>query len=115
MEAKNKQQERAQMPSRDEARAAYMVAWRDRCIARLEEELAGREEERRLLCALLYGALVGAADRSAQDAPEVRIGKAELSALLGRYTAAVENTADAYIVRFTPQKEDSRNGASEKG
>ena len=37
----------------DEARLAYMVAWRDKYIARLEDALQGREEEARINLSLL--------------------------------------------------------------
>ena len=77
------------------ARAAYMIAWRDRYIKRLEEELAAREEERGLLTALLYYALSGAAREGS-----IRIDKRELSLLLGRYRPEVENGEDAYVVRY---------------
>jgi hypothetical protein len=39
--------------SENEARLAYMVAWRDRYIERLEEALQGREEEARINLSLL--------------------------------------------------------------
>ena len=41
----------------DKARADYMIAWRDRYIERLQEQLAGREEENALVSALLFCAL----------------------------------------------------------
>ena len=99
-------------PCLESARAAYMVAWRDRYIARLEEELAGREEERKLLCALLYGALIKKGE--GEDALTTRIDKAELTALLGRYSVTVENGEDAYTLRFAPTEKGSQHGASQE-
>ena len=96
--------------SHDPQRAAYMVAWRDRYIARLEETLAGREEERSLLCALLQYAL----QKGAGKAAEISIDKAELKAMLGEVSCAVENGETAYTVRFSPKESEHCDAAEQE-
>ncbi len=53
----------AEQAVKRDGRAAYMLAWRDRVIALQKEMLAGREEEARILAALLQYCLFAAAKR----------------------------------------------------
>ena len=110
MEQVTKQSSTHEELCRDPQRAAYMLAWRDRYIRRLEETLAGREEERALLCALLQYALQKGAGASC----EIAIDKAELKALLGGFTCAVEDGENAYTVRFLPQEKERRDAAEQE-
>ena len=48
-----KREKRRDKENENEARLAYMVAWRDRYIARLEDALKGREEEAQINLSLL--------------------------------------------------------------
>ena len=88
----------------DEGRAAYMIAWRDRHIEKLEEGLSGYEEQARLTQALLAFALFHAA--TPQDGTEgadervLEIPKAELSALLDAWECATQANDTCYLVRF---------------
>ena len=45
----------------DPDRAAYMIAWRDRYIERLQQRLTGREEENAMMSTLLFYGLFHAA------------------------------------------------------
>ena len=45
----------------DPNRAAYMIAWRDRYIEKLEQIIEGRAQERQMLDCLLFYALFGMA------------------------------------------------------
>ena len=111
MKQEKKTPTRGQTSQHSAERTAYMIAWRDRYIQRLEEALAGREEERALLCSLLYGTLI----KGAEGKQEAVIDKAELKATLGRFACTVENGDTAYTVRFTPLQEAVPNGESQKG
>lgn len=99
---------------RDPQRAAYMLAWRDRYIERLEEMLSGHEEEQKLLCSLLYYALFSAADTQMGKPHEVVIDKEELRALMGEWSCTVENGEKGYTVRFSQQEKVCSDGAHEE-
>ena len=90
----------------DPRRFAYMIAWRDKYIEALQEQLAGWEEKGDLLSSLLYCALFRVASEA--DAPnerEVLIQKSELTALLGTFECHASDAGDAYAVRFTQKQE----------
>lgn len=82
-------------------RAAYMVAWRDRYIESLQERLAGREEENRMLSALLYYALGKIAALDGEGT--VHIPVAEVTAALGRWSCRSEAEGASYAVHFEPR------------
>lgn len=86
----------------DPDRAAYMIAWRDRYIERLQERLAGREEENAMLSTLLFYALcrTAEADGGERRAP-IRVK--EVAELLGKWSCHTESDGENYTVRFTPR------------
>ncbi len=119
---------------RDGDRAAYMIAWRDRYIQKMEEERAGYAEERALLHALLFFALFGKStpcggageDPQMKKAPPdlggtsgngvpcgeapfsgartVKIEKEAVRALLSAWGCRTTDAGDAYTVTFEPQE-----------
>ncbi|MBO5354462.1 MAG: hypothetical protein J6B09_00160 [Clostridia bacterium] len=98
----------------DPRRFAYMIAWRDRYIEALKQELAGWEEKDALLCSLLYCALARiASEGEEKDGGEVLIEKSEVTKLLGTFECHTSDTGDAYAVRFTKKQEQSQASAKE--
>ena len=114
MKEEAKQASTSEELCRDPQRAAYMIAWRDRYIERLEDTLKGREEERQLLCSLLYYALFSAADKQMGKPHEITIDKEELRALLGEWSCTVENGEKGYTVCFSPQEKVCRDAAQQE-
>ncbi len=88
----------------DPERAAYMIAWRDRHIEKQKEMIAGYEQSLALMEALLAFALLQRASEEG-EARVVCIPKKELSAALSGYASEVQDSEDAFIVRFLPQTE----------
>ena len=92
----------------DPRRLAYMIAWRDRYIAALQEQLAGREEQERLLCALLHYALAAIAGASGgKEAREVQIPKEEVAKALDAWECRTEELGGSYCVRFEKRSQAS--------
>ena len=96
-------------PEGDPRRLAYMVAWRDRYITRLEEQLQGREEENRLLSALLRVALTAVVGGDEGVAVTERDGESRLfiaRELMQRElrfaSSAVVDEPEGYYIRFLP-------------
>ena len=87
----------------DPARAAYMIAWRDQYIEKLEERLQGRAEESSLVKALLFYALFGMSESGEGEVREALIPKEELGALLGAWDCRAEDAGEAYRICFTRQ------------
>ena len=88
----------------DADRAAYMIAWRDRRIKKLEEERAGYAEERLLLHALLFYALYGSAKKEGKTRVAT-IKKADVTSLLSAWKCRTESGEGAYTVTFEMQEE----------
>ncbi len=90
----------------DSARAAYMIAWRDRHIEKQKEVIGAYEEKCTLLEALLSCALLEEAEEKEAQTRQAQILKASLAAALGKWQCRVENSAEAYVLTFVPQKEE---------
>ena len=112
---KNETESTAQeVQENDPRRFAYMIAWRDKYIEALQEQLGGWEEKDALLCSLLYYALVRIAnDSDEKDEREVLIEKNELTKLLGAWECHASDTGDAFCVRFTKKQESVQEHAPE--
>lgn len=85
----------------DPAKAAYMLAWRDRYIESLQERLAGREEENEMLSALLFCALFQRSTRCETGEREVLIPTKLVTELLGKWQSHVISAGENYAVRFS--------------
>ena len=79
----------------DPKRAAYMIAWRDRRIAALEETIAGYREESKLMEALLAFALCRAARPRKDGTRALRIPKEQLTAMLGAWESSLSTDESA--------------------
>ena len=84
----------------DPNRAAYMIAWRDRYIEKLEQIIEGRAQERQMLDCLLFYALFGMARSVEGERREVLIGRESLKELLGAWRCHTERVEDGYRVLF---------------
>ena len=96
----------------DPKRAAYMIAWRDRRIATLEETIAGYREESKLMEALLAFALCRAARPRKDGTRALHIPKGKLTAMLGAWESSLTADESAYHLTFRVKEEDT-NGARE--
>lgn len=96
----------------DPARAAYMIAWRDQYIAKLEERLQGREEENALTNAFLAYALFGISEGGEGEVREALIPKEELRALLGVWDCRAEDAGESYRICFTPSPQKGEADAA---
>ena len=94
----------------DKARADYMIAWRDRYIERLQEQLAGREEANAPLSALLFCALCG----EEREHHESYISADALRAALSQWSCEVERGDEGYLLRFS-KKECADGGEASEG
>lgn len=96
-----KTEEQNELQTLDKDRLAYMVTWRDRYIAKLEERLAGREEENSMLKALLFYALVQAGGETETGERQIPVSKQAVADALGRWQCAATDAGEAYLVTFT--------------
>ena len=95
----------------DTRRFSYMIAWRDRYITALQEQLAGAEETERLLCSLLHYALtaLAGADGNAETF-EVNIPQSKITQALDAWECHTERLEDSYCVRFEKRSQTSAPG-----
>lgn len=85
----------------DKERLAYMVAWRDAHIKKMQDRLAGVEEINEVLQALLFYALARAATDRGDGVREIRVPKAEITAALHSWGCDTADGGDAYLISFT--------------
>lgn len=112
MSTKKEKRKECAPPPDDKRRAAYMIAWRDRRIATLEETVAGYREESKLMEALLAFALCRAARPRKDGTRALRIPKEKLTAMLGAWESSLSADESAYHLTFRV-KEDDNDGARE--
>ena len=84
----------------ENARLAYMVAWRDRYIQKLEERVSGHEEANDILQALLFFALMKTGEPDEAGRITVRVPKAEITEALGKWQCDPSDGGDAYEIIF---------------
>ena len=92
------------LTAQERERLAYMVAWRDRHIAKLQDRLAGREEVNDMLQTLLFYALARVAEEGEDGTRSIRIPKAEVMAALGRWGCDTTDGGSHYLVTFREAK-----------
>ena len=88
----------------DKGRVTHAIAWRERRIAELEEQIAGEREKSMLLEALLICALLKASQGDGKER-RIRLGRAEVSEQLGKWTSACRVDGEDYEVVFHPSRE----------
>ena len=88
-------------------RYAYMIAWRDRHIEKLQDRLAGREEVNQMLQTLLFYALARVAEEQGNGQRGIRIPKEEITAALGKWGCDTTDGGDHYLVTFREAKQPS--------
>lgn len=98
-------EEQKDLQSLDQNRLAYMVAWRDRYIEKLEERLKGHEEENAMLQTLLFYALVTVGRPGDAGELQIPVSKRAVAETLGKWQCDTTDGGDDYLVTFTPVKE----------
>ena len=93
---------------KSEQRLQYMLAWRDKRIAALQEELQGHRERAALCDALMAYVLFRGA--KGEEGRELLIEREGLSHFLSRWESSVERSEGGYLVRFT-QRQEAEHGA----
>ena len=97
----------------DPDRVTYMIGWRDRYIEKLQERLAGREEENAMLSTLLFCALHRLAREGERGELRVLIPTAVVAELLGHWQCHAESDGENYAVCFTPRRPTDEPHAEE--
>ena len=104
---KNRKKEK-QSRAEERRRYDYMIAWRERYIRRLQEILEGKEEELKLLNALLavsLQALTGEGDGICAERCEggavLRIKKEAVRLMLGRMQASCTEEEGGFVLTLT--------------
>ena len=96
-----KETKRDELMMLDKERLAYMVAWRDAHIKKMQDRLAGCEEINEVLQTLLFYALAQSAKDRGDGVREIRVPKAEITASLHRWGCDTADGGDAYLISFT--------------
>ncbi|MBQ9778262.1 MAG: hypothetical protein IJW22_04975 [Clostridia bacterium] len=92
----------------NEKRLEHMLAFRERRIAALEEELQGYRERTALCDALMaYVLFCGAKGEAERTLP---IGREALCDFLSHWESAVERSEEGYLIHFT-KRQEAEHGA----
>lgn len=100
-----------QAKKKEKKRLDYMIAWRDRYIERLQERLAGREEENELLTALLFCTLAGKSESS--EACDAYIAAESLRKALNAWQCKVVREEGGYRLHFSIKESADDGEAAE--
>lgn len=92
----------------EQGRLRYMIAWRDRRIAQLQQELKAHEERAALCDALMAYVLFRGA--TGETERELEIDKEQLVEFLSRWTSAVGRSENGYLICFS-QKQEAEDAA----
>ena len=78
----------------DEGRLAYMIAWRDKRIADLEQLLAAHEQAGSIYAAYIAYLL----ERCHGKTGHIKVSKAEIRAVCGNYRVRAEDAGEDFIL-----------------
>lgn len=81
----------------DEGRLAHMIAWRDKRIAFLESLIAAHEQANGIYAAYITYLL----ERCNGKAEHIRIPKATIRSVCGKYAVRAEDDEDDFIIYLT--------------
>ncbi len=86
----------------DEGRLAHMIAWRDKRIAALEELIGAMEQADRIYAAYIAYLL----QRCKGSEGEIKVSKAEIRAVCGRYVVRAEDAGEDFIITLTERGDE---------
>lgn len=81
----------------DEGRLAHMIAWRDKRIAALEDLLRAHEQADSIYAAYITFLL----ERCYGKAGHIRVSKASIREVCGKYTVHAEDAGDDFIIMLS--------------
>lgn len=81
----------------DEGRLAHMIAWRDKRIAALEDLIAAHEQANGIYAAYITYLL----ERCYGKAGHIRVSKAMIRNVCGRYVVRAEDDEDDFVIYLT--------------
>ena len=84
----------------DEGKLAYMIAWRDKRIADLQDLLIAQEESNYIFAAYIKFLLERCYGRSGY----IRVSKAEIRRVCGNYNVRAEDTGEDYVLYLDEAK-----------
>ncbi len=96
----------------DEGKLAYMIAWRDKRIAALQELVQTQEQARKIYAAYVAYLLSLCAHKT--DAGlELRVSKADIREACGKYAVHAEDADEDFIITLEKMGESDGAGRSE--
>ena len=93
----------------DEARLAYMIAWRDKRIAALQDMIAEMEQADMIYAAYIAFLLERCYGKSGQ----IKISKASIREVCGKYTVRAEDAGDEFVIMLIEKGEAHGEQCSE--
>lgn len=90
----------------DEGKLAYMIAWRDRKIATLQDMLTVAEQKDGIYAAYIVWLL----ERLGKEQGEIRVPKAQIRALCGIYTVDAQDGGEDFVI--TLKRKDEGDGTA---
>lgn len=96
----------------DEGKLAYMISWRDRRIAALEE-LVHAQEIAGSIYAAYIAYLLEACAMTCESGKQLRIPKQEIRRVCGLYAVHAEDAGEDFMITLTERGEDNGAQSSE--
>ena len=96
----------------DEGKLAYMIAWRDRKIAALQDMLKAAEQKEAIYAAYMVHLLSRLGERENGE-QRLRVPKAEIRALCGRYGVQAQDAGEAFLIILVNKEQTDGTGCGE--
>lgn len=96
----------------DEGKLAYMIAWRDRKIAAMQEMLeAGRQKDAIYAAYMVY--LLSRLEETTAGERQIRVPKADIRALCGGYGVEARDGGEDFVIILRKKEETDGKGCGE--
>ncbi len=96
----------------DEGKLAYMIAWRDRKIALLQDALKAAEQKDAIYAAYMVY-LLSQLGQQTDGERRIHVPKAEIRALCGAYTVAARDGGEEFLIILEKKEETDGKGCGE--
>ena len=96
----------------DEGKLAYMIAWRDRKIAVLQDMLKANEQKDAIYAAYMVFLLSRLGEHESGE-QRLRVSKAEIRALCGRYSVQAQDAGEDFLIILKDKGQTDGTGCGE--
>lgn len=96
----------------DDGKLAYMIAWRDRRIAALQDVIEAQQQAGSIYAAYI-AYLLEKCGQVAESGKALRVSKADIRALCGKYAVRAQDAGEDFVITLERLEQTDGDGHSE--